>query len=477
MYSFGDGKALNEHKPIENLPIADDMFLLEDFKKEMKKIPYINDDTRKSINKLRDVDLHLQGEALLDLWKRLLQDAIVFLKSKDSREKFPDQMTLGIDKIHNFLRIFLKFEPILYGAIPNYRDHIAHVFRVLLLGEYLIRGGIGFEKIDLKLPEIPPKKFGLPKLPEISSEEKEAMWCIIALTHDLGMPLQAIHNINQQVRTMLQQFGSVSIQEFGSSYFAQFGNLSDFVLRFVSSDVIPWNNDKLAIHIQPKYYEKFLSALTNFDHGIISSIILMKDLVYFKESDFMMDAFKLPGTEDARQFLIRREILRAITSHSCEEVYYLAITNFAFLLTVCDEMQEWGRPRLVDVTKRGGSETELTIKKFSDELIDYKVSFSFPKGWLPSNDEKKIATKEICNYFISKSRKWANVLRSAVSPSRKLKIRFEVEDKIAKKSYVLDHSDPMNVKISPPELNDAILKGEEVSEKLFRRLFRRQKQS
>lgn len=383
---------------------------------------------------LRNNELHLQTNRLIKIWKRLIDDAIIFLKSKDLREKYHDQMTLGTEMLFKFLKEFEKFEPILYGAVPNYRDHIAHVFRVFLLGLYVIKKAIGFENIK-------PNNAKL----VISPEEKEALWCISALTHDLGIPLQQIQQINQHVRGMLQQFGNIPVQELGYSYFTQFGDISEFVVRFMSSNIIEDQNGKFVTHLQAKFYQKFLSALGDFNHGVMSSIILMKNLVYFKESDFMLDSFKPLKPEDARQFLIRRGILRAIASHSCEDIYYLEIKNFPFLLTVCDELQEWGRPRLVDVTKRGGSTTELKINKFSSKMVDYKVTFSFPKGYPLSDDEKTYAAKEVKRYFVSKCKKWLNVLRSAVGGDiRDLKLNFEVEDNTSEKvkNYWLKHSSP-----------------------------------
>ena len=435
---------MSKYKPIEGLNIRDDTYLLKLIKEEVKKMPFIREPTRNLIRKLRNVDLHLQTEPLIELWKCLVGDAIIFLKLKDNREKYHDQMTLGTENLFEFLKEFQDFEPILYGAVPNYRDHIAHVFRVFLLGQNVIDSAIGFERVG-------PCQKNLP----VSREEKEAIWCISALTHDLGYSLEVIHHINQSVRSMLQQFGNIPVQELGYSYFSQFGSVSEFAVRFLSSDVVEIKKDQFATHLQAKYYQKFLSALSSFNHGVISSIILMKDLVYFKESDYMVDQFKPLEKEDARQFLIRKEILRAIASHSCDDIYYLGIKNFPFLLKACDEMQEWGRPRLVDVTKRGGSRTELTINRFDGKMLDYKVTFSFPNGYKPSEAERTNTEIEVKEYFSKKCNRWLNVLRSAVGGhQRDLELRFTVEDKTTYevKTYTLHHKNPSEIEIRPSGL-------------------------
>ena len=433
-----------KYTAVTNTEIKDDSLLVNFFKDASAKgkIKFITGSTKESISKLiADTDIHYQADLLNAIWELLVVDAISFLKRKDTREKYHDHMTLGTDELCSFLKEFQRFEPMLYGSVPHYRDHIAHVLRVYLLGQYVIKTSIGFENISFSKDEL------------VTPSEKEAMWCVIALTHDLGISLEKVHIINQSVRSMLQKFGNIPVQEIGHSYFAQFGPISEYVVKFLSSDVAETKKGGgFATHVQSKYYQKFLAALGDFNHGVMSSIILMKDLVYFKEADYTLDQTKLLDGDDARQFMIRREILRAIAAHSCDDIYYLGVRNFPFLLTMCDEMQEWGRPRLVDIFKRGESSTKLTINKLDDKTVDYRVTFYFKEGPKPSEAERKNAKIEIIRYCLSKRNKWLNVLRSAVGGNlRNLTLNFEVEDcSYAKKEmYNLKHVTPEDVDIDP----------------------------
>lgn len=428
---------------LKNIRISEDKGLLDYFKSKLDDIAFLGPNSISAINELdNDVKLTLQIEPLKAIWKAMICDAVIFLKKEDDRETYHDKLTLGTDKLYEFLEEFQTFEFLLYGAVDDYRDHLVHVFRVFFLGDRLIRESFGFDKVEIS------------KHVTISKDEKEAMWCIMALAHDLGYSLQGIYKINQRVRTILQKFGAVSVQEFGHSYFAQFGNINDFALRFISSNIIQESPNSFVVHLQPKYYQKFMHALSNFNHGIISSIILMKDLVFFRESDYMMDRHKKLESDDARQFMIRREIVRAIASHSCDDIYYLKLTNFPFLLTLFDEMQEWGRPRLVDVTKRGEAQTELTVNEFNDGLVDYSVRFFFPKNGQIIQTEKERAADEVKNYFESKCKKWRNVLRSAVGGKhRNLILKFctidDTDEEV--KKYKLLHENPEKFEIKRPE--------------------------
>ena len=433
--------------PVNNYLIKNDNELLTKFREEIEDITFIKERSVKIFDELiLDASMNIQSHVLKKLWKSIIEDAIIYLKSKDTREKYPDKMILGVEKIFNFLEAYQDFEIILYGGVDNYRDHIIHVFRVFFLGNYLIKNSFGYDQIKI-----------YDKLP-ISPEEKEAMWAMIALTHDLGYPLQGIHRINNKVRKIIQEFGPLSLNEMESDFFPQFEKLSDISLQFISSDLFEVSENKYYSHIQPKYLQKFVGAFGNYNHGVISSILLMKDLVFFKESDFTVDSYKPLDEEDARQFIIRREILRSIASHNCDDIYHLTIPNFSFLLTAFDEMQEWGRPRLVDVTKRGDSKTELFIKEFNSKKLDYKITFSSEEGYRPIQLEIDNTKTEIKNYFKSKCMKWMNVLRSAVGGKyRDLVVNFTTEDKTIAQvtEYVLIHNTPTDYKVKP----EGILEG------------------
>jgi len=175
----------------------------------------------------------------------------------------------------------------------------------------------------------------------------------------------------------------------------------------------------------------------------------MAKLVYFMESDYTTDRIKYLNELDARQYLIRRTILRAISSHDCDEIYHLRMNNFPFLLLICDEMQEWGRPRLVDVFKRSIPTSKLTIRWLDEKKIDYEIEFS---SEIPAvHDIKKEHVKA---YFNKKKSKFIKVLRSAVGGKhRKLHLVFTVTDKTGPhvRSYRLCHLRPDRVEIEEPE--------------------------
>lgn len=122
-------------------------------------------------------------------------------------------------------------------------------------------------------------------------------------------------------------------------------------------------------------------SLESFMHGVISSIIIYKMLIYFKEADNNSDANYIFGEEDARQFYIRRDILRAMASHTCHDIYHIDVATFPMLLFVCDELQEWGRKSWKDMYKgASNSSRRLAIEKYNCNMISYRESIDMKKA-------------------------------------------------------------------------------------------------
>lgn len=81
---------MSDYPPVKDLNIKNDTYLLKYIQKECKnrKIKFVQKTTRERIAQLRDVDLHYQSDLLKELWKRLIDDAISFLKARISGKSF-----------------------------------------------------------------------------------------------------------------------------------------------------------------------------------------------------------------------------------------------------------------------------------------------------------------------------------------------------------------------------------------------------
>ena len=426
---------------------------------------YISEINKKVIqdsNNYKDVgfqfDIASYHGPILKLWRELLKDAIVYLKKEDKREKYHDRETFGIDELFKYFKLFIEFEEVLYENIEFYRDHVLHVLRVFLLGLIILFEKIGLDELkvyenglindlsdiivaskEINTEELNAKKLETKESIEkalISNQEKISMWIIISLTHDLGYPLEKLSSINQKVRKMLEAFGKSSIQEIDITFPPQGEFINDFVLRFISSRLIidkgilekkeelknlELENFTFGLHPQSKYWLKFSRSFEEYNHSIISCILLMKYLVYFLESDYLLDVNHKLNFKNQRQFQIRKEILRSIAVHNCEYIYHLTPNNFRFLLTMVDDLQCWGRPS-GRITTHGLS-WEVRLVKFSEKNIEYTITIT------ESNKNE-----DIRQIFFAHSKKYTKIFRSGVGGKhRKFDLCFRVI--ISKEEY------------------------------------------
>ena len=417
------------------------------------KLPYeIYGRTERLVDAIDNLDenksLFEQSYKVDEIWRNLIGKAIVYLKFRDAREMYHDDEDYGVEKLDEFFRTFRGFEPLLYGAQEeHYRDHMAHMLSVFIIGELLIRNTIGFDKIDVG-------DKGFSKKAKVSPSEKEAMWCIMALTHDLGIALERITDISPKVKDMLEKFGIINMQELSYPFLRL--PLHDLAIQIISSDLKPLGNYKKGAkrlyntHIHSKYLLKFSEAYERRDHGIISCLVLLRNLVYFLETDYLLDLHKPLDEDDARQFLIRRNILRAIAAHNNDNVYYLSLCQFPFLLTIFDELHEWGRPSLIEIFERERLEKKVFVEDLSENAIHYKIVL-MPRLKLEPGERKRVK-KEILRFFIGKCEKIRRILRSAVGGSeRNLKLTLEVCDELEDEKvecYKIIHEKPDTIKYS-----------------------------
>jgi hypothetical protein len=436
--------------------VLDDYRLINWFKSNLKSIVFVNEkpafeahnrtkELLEAVDKLRPLPLYEQKDEVAAVWRNLLGKAVVYLKSKDDREKFHDDEDLGVAKLTEFFNRFREFEPLLYGAgAERYRDHMAHMLSVFLTGEYLITSSIDFSNISVGDNQ-------LPKEYKITPSEKEAMWCIMSLTHDLGYPMERIADISPKAERMLKEFGVTNVQ--GLSYPFSRSPLHDFVIQFISSDLQKIAEKAYVPHAQNKYFLKFAEAYERMDHGLVSCLVLMKNLVYFLETDYSADSLRPLDESDAKQFLIRRNILRPIASHSNDNIYYLTLLDFPFLLTIFDELHEWERPTFTMMFEKERPKTTVTVESLTEEAIHYTVKFGWENDQLRSNPPEsklKASHREICSFFMNKCERLSRILRSAVGGKhRTLTLTFEVRDELEVKSkiYSMTHQTPQEIRM------------------------------
>ena len=345
------------------------------------------------------------------LWVLLLEKAIKCLRYYDSREPFlksggeKKPKAYGIDDLKDYYGKYTEFERILYGSSRYSRDHVIHVLRTWLSGvEILVKN----DAKVLDSIKIHDKRIPL----ELHREEKISIWTIIALTHDLGYPLEKAKGIIGVTQDMLSSFIANPDISVDFAFHGVQNYMNDFVVRLMSSKMEErkkpnylseetseeQNKHYYVARLQSKYYFKFQKSLERNSHGILSALIIYKLLTYFLESDYNLNEDYYFDQEDCRQFYIRREILRAIASHTCDDIYQMYMGSFSFLLRICDDTQEWGRKNISELYVKSGQERELQdIDLFFDDKDEQKTKRCTIKEQITLPD-KDSAINLICRF-------------------------------------------------------------------------------
>jgi len=167
------------------------------------------DKASKSGNVSENLDWYEAHEKGKKLWHALSSYA---LKNIDPSSK-------GSADLFKFLDAATEFEDLLYGLELYYRDHTLHSLWVYFMGEYLLRehlqdvyNNLNWYLFNDIVRDKSQHKEGLVKEARKKELElckevniyKDAIWCIIALCHDLGYSIEKLNRLNEKVYKVLK---------------------------------------------------------------------------------------------------------------------------------------------------------------------------------------------------------------------------------------------------------------------------------
>lgn len=238
--------------------------------------------------------------------------------SDDARRalrKFPLVFTEGKKVDKDFLDLvkqLRKSEELLTTISDFYRDHYFHQVRVTLLGLYILRKGNLIKLIE----SLNPKLFE-----EIGGEENcEFAWLYASLFHDIGYPIAKIHEIKNFVRDIIRSFPDFHFDIVSELQF-------DFDPINTLKDIANFGDSQ---NNRASFLRESLITHYQKDHGIISSLIVFNN---FKKK--YRERFLLAGLQGMAMHNLSKEKLGF-------EIKFEDFP-FAYLLVLCDEIQEWGR--------------------------------------------------------------------------------------------------------------------------------------
>lgn len=376
-------------------------------REELDKISLRDDD--------QDFEIFRFFDQLISLWQTLIEKSVKALRYYDDREPFKANpgkkpVAYGVDDLRTYFDKYVKFEKTLYGSSRYYRDHVVHVFRVWILGITQL-----FANDNALLKEI-----SIDEDCKVNPIEKISIWTLIALTHDLGYPLEKSLEVVERTKDMMKSFVVNPIISMDLCFNGVQNSMNDFVLRFMSSKMKKKEGNSIdgydfVARLQPKYYFKFQKSLEHNKHGILSALVIYKMLRYFLESDYSTNEDYFFKKEDVRQFYIRRDILRAISSHTCHDIYQLTAKNFSFLLILCDDAQEWGRKSISELYINKTIEYEYD--GLNIDLAQEIINVSFCEKFKNIDKEEDVET--VLSHFIDISLDYNEIFRDGLDTSNR----------------------------------------------------------
>lgn len=225
---------------------------------------------------------------------------------------------------------FATFEELLFQR-KDYRAHFAHQFNVFLLGYYILNK---LRQNHRRTANVFTEGSGNPNF----------TWMLSATFHDMGYPIEQLDYWFQKFLKMFLKVDiqyQIKLEEVLTPLFFEYAKyLSEehFNRRTGGgSHAVP-----LSLRIDWKFHNILLTRLRKKDHGVISALLLMhslltqEDIKRFSRDDWIW----LQGT-------FPKEILpacHAIATHHLEEIKISQKQYpYAFLLILCDVLQDWGR--------------------------------------------------------------------------------------------------------------------------------------
>ena len=233
--------------------------LIKAFEKADNKLKQEKAEKKKGLSDYLDShEVHKKGQRL---WQELMSAA---LRDIDRHPK-------GNSGLFKYVDAATKFEDMLYGLESYYRDHTLHSLWVYLIGVLLMGkdGELSSESMNSckSKTEAKRKKCDADNLnwylyndiekgrypyPDIlvdwaefrkkcfhmqSQRHRDAIWCIMALCHDLGYSLAKLRRLNEKVQDVLKFFHITDFKQVGYSLDIEQQYLIEQFLELMAIDV------------------------------------------------------------------------------------------------------------------------------------------------------------------------------------------------------------------------------------------------
>ena len=250
-------------------------------------------------------------------------------------QKFINHPKDGVFK--DLIRDSIYLDWILYLTEKRYRNHFKHQFNVGVFGWYLmdveVDNGITLRKKILNILNLKGKNW--------TDDQLNRSWWIASLLHDHAYPIAYLFETAFPMRIFLKNEDNVNKDQmdnilncYKNIYHSILSSeLDTLLVQSWEKDVKKNLMDKVSANLhrlQMDGYRIDENTLDPYDHGVLGAVNLVLRLK--KGRDNQIDP-------------VINEALIAIAFHNDEKINNICLENhpIAFLLILCDQLQEWNR--------------------------------------------------------------------------------------------------------------------------------------
>ena len=340
------------------------------------------------------IDVFLDNENSYTAYEIYRTFFMIYQISHENKSEKHSPNEIKIVKEKNILLDLVKtmkdYEENTGDLIEKQRDHFIHSVNVFLLGLAIYSQNKSYrDKFKQYVLNSPYKKYyridG-----EFSHEEFLYRWGVAALFHDIGYPVEIIGK-------QLKKFINDGIKSISSSYnadtaidFKDFNELNTIVNKdpnfadkytsvypeakflnlFKPTDIMAHkiSTDFKGIDVNQviKHLDSFVDIMGDsgfIDHGFFSSILVLNSYGYLiqkyaKNNDF----FFYPIVDSATAILLHNYYRNVLQKKPFDlKTLHPSQSPLAFLLILCDELQEWNRQPFGVKDKQRSHVNELVI--------------------------------------------------------------------------------------------------------------------
>lgn len=257
---------------------------------------------------------------------------------------FPVFEIAGMKYIKEALKTFLKFERLTYitpffSENKRSRDHFLHQFRIAILGDFILNCYIGSQKDKRKLIDLVIRNLNLKGTGSENHtlDQVRITWWVTALLHDCSYPLYHIFFPDLFQKSPYEElnriYSDVFLEDFRKSFDDALKNFNKKFKTKLDGLISDLGLEDFQRHILKSFENKY-------SHNISSAFNLWEML-----KDSNNNAF-LPKLA-VKSIILHHNFLGKENSDKEKKISLLDYP-LAFLLIVLDEMQEWGRPIVVE---------------------------------------------------------------------------------------------------------------------------------